>query len=111
LDLGELPVQVDDGAAAGLLVQAVDVLGHQELRPTEDLEAGEGAVRAVGLGAVHPLEANEAARPVAPAQGLALHEVAELDRRLVLPGAALVAVRREARAGAHPGARAPDPAP
>src|SRR5688572_7745974 len=71
LDLCQLPVQIDDPGAARLLVQAIDVLGDEQMSAAKPFEAGEGAVSLIGQCLMHAFEAHEAARPVAAPQRLA----------------------------------------
>ena len=49
-DLGEAAVQLGDVAAAGGLVQAVDVLGDDRAEHAAALEVGDGVVGGVRLG-------------------------------------------------------------
>ena len=110
-DVGDPAVQRDEPARPGPLVQAVDVLGDEEV----GVDRRERAVAGVRLGALHPGPAEVAARPVAllgrrPGHELLVGHHARrrrpAQRRLLVgvpgPGAAVVGdarVRRDARAG------------
>src|SRR5262249_32095903 len=96
---------VDHVAAAGRLVQPVDVLCDELLDAPVVLELRECAVRAVRARGTHPFPAREAARPVALTRVLAADEVLQRHRpRRALPLAIGVAIVRDA--GARAAARA-----
>ena len=78
-------MQVDDPARAGGLVQAVDVLRHQQPDSADVLGLRQGAVRVVRLGLAEAAPADQAARPVARPHQRVAHERLELDRPLPLP--------------------------
>ena len=100
-------MQVDHPTAAGLLVEAVDILRDEAADPAGPLEGGQGPMRGVRSGAGDAGPSQEAARPVAAPRVVVLDEFREANGRPGLPGALLVAVpgqsrgRGAARAGEH----------
>ena len=100
----EPPVQVDHSLAARRLVQAVDVLGQQQLAAAHRFETREGAVRGVGAHLPEVSPAHRAARPVPLPRREAAHEELKRHRLRPLPRAGGVAVVRDARSGAASGA-------
>ena len=102
-DLVEPAVKVDNLGAASSLVEAVDVLRHEQFHVSEMFEARECMMRRVRPGAPEARPADEAARPVALAHGRLGHEGRELHRGRTFPLALRVAVIRNARLGAAAG--------
>ena len=98
-------MQVDDVAAAGRLVQAVDVLRHELRDAALRFECRERAMRVVRPCREHAPESDEAARPVAFTRMLVRDEVLEHDRPAALPFAVGVAVIGNAGGRAAAGAR------
>ena len=97
-------VQFDHRTAAGLVVQAVDVLGDHGRHPASALERGKDAMAGVGFGTPHGLPACVAARPVAPAHRLRAEEGLVLDRLGMQPFTVRSAVGRQSAARAEAGA-------
>ena len=67
-------VQVDDPRAARRLMQAVHVLGDEELNSAHRFEPGQGAVSIIGFSLTNEPPADEAPRPIAPARLFFAHE-------------------------------------
>ncbi len=97
-------VQIDDVAAAGGLVQPVDVLRHQGLEAILALQLHQSPMRVVGVRAAEVAPANETARPVSLPRQLLVHERAKHHRAGALPGALRVAVIGNSGLGAAAGA-------
>ncbi len=68
-------VQLDDVSAAGLVMQAVNVLRDQRLRPSARLQPRQGLVRCVGTHAAEFVPPCETARPVPPPCRVRRHEL------------------------------------
>ena len=98
----EPSVQVDHAFAAGTLVQAVDVLGDQQFDMPAVFQLCQGKVRGVRARLAEVRPADQAARPVALARGVFVHESLQRHRRCALPLAFTVAVVRNAGVGADP---------
>ena len=92
---GDVAVQVDHRAAAGRLVQAVDVLGDHPGQPGRPLQLDQRPVTGVGLGLADPPPAQVGPGPVAPLRLGGPDELAELHRRG--PDRGRPAVVRDAR--------------
>ena len=70
----ETAVKIDDGAAAGALVQAVDVLRHEREQRPQGFPGGERMMRRAGSGAREARPPGVRARPVAPVYRLVASE-------------------------------------
>ena len=68
-------VQLDDVSAAGLVMQAVHVLGDERLQPTARLQPRQRLVRSVGTHAAELVPPRKASRPVAPPRRVRRHEL------------------------------------
>lgn len=68
-------MEFDDVSAAGLVVQAVDVLGDERPQPAPRLQGGEGMVRRVGLHVGKLIPAGKGAGPVAGLLARARHKL------------------------------------
>ena len=98
-------MQVDDAPAAGVLVQAVDILRHQQADLATPLELSQGAVRGIRQHGAEARPTQHAACPVALAHQRFVHERGIHDRRgRALPLSVAVAVIGNARVGAATGA-------
>ncbi|MCY1217738.1 hypothetical protein D9M72_296630 [compost metagenome] len=108
---GQAAVQLDHVAAAGTLVQAVDILRDQRAQAALLAQPGQRMVRAVGPRLPCNRPAQHAARPVALAPGVRAEEGLQRDRLRTLPLAVRIAVagdagiRADAGAGQHEQAR------
>ena len=96
-DLVETAVQVDHVAAAGTLVQAVDVLGDEQRQRAGRLPRGEGVVRRARARRREARPAGMAARPVAPVGRGVVDERLVHHRRPALPVALGRRGNRESR--------------
>src|SRR5690606_22736570 len=103
-DAVQAAVQVEHAATAGALVQAVDVLGQQQVDPAVSFERGQGVVGGVGLGADEARPPDGAARPVASVGGVAAGQGLQGDGLGAFPVSIAVAIVGNARAGAAAGA-------
>ena len=103
-DSVQAPVQVDHGVAAGLLVEAVDVLGDQRFDPSIGLDRGQRLVCRVRARGGEARPAGQAAGPVATADGGIAGERLERHRLDPLPAALGIAVVGNAGAGTDAGA-------
>ena len=103
-------MQVHDPPGTGLLVQAVDILGHEQGHAAERLELGQRAVRRIGPRSADVGPAVHAAGPVATSHLGTLDELLVLDRIAALPFAMVIPVGRDTGRGGDAGARDHHPA-
>ncbi|MNS92891.1 hypothetical protein D3C72_1270390 [compost metagenome] len=101
---GQAAVQLDHVAAAGTLVQAVDILRDQRREPAVRAKARQRMVRGIGPRLPRHRPAQHAARPVALAPRVRAKEGLQRDRRRALPLSARIAVAGDAGVGADAGA-------
>ncbi len=97
-------MQIDHPPAASLLVQTIDVLGHQLMDETGRFQAGQRGVGGVGLGTGEGGPAEQTARPVTPPGPFAGHELLVAYRLPAFPVTVAVAVIGNAGIGAATGA-------
>jgi hypothetical protein len=97
-------MQVHHALAAGLTVQPVDVLRHQQVDLPVRLESGECAMRCIGSCGAKVPPAHHTARPVALPHLRLFHERLELHGPGALPRSIPVAIVGYAGVGAHAGA-------
>ena len=103
IDRVQASVQIDDAPAAGLLVQAVNILRDPLVDEAGGFQPCQGNMDSVGPGAGKGRPAEQTARPIALAGILAADKGLVVDRRLAFPVAIAVAVIGNTRCGAATG--------
>src|SRR5690606_28143831 len=98
-DLGQRPVQLDHLAAAGGVVESIDVLGDQTRDHAGLLEGRERAMSQVGPGRTKARPADHRPRPVAGPRGGVVDVGGEADRVAGASAGALAAIVGDPRLG------------
>jgi hypothetical protein len=100
----EPAVQIDHPPAAGLLVQTIDVLGHQLMDETCRFQSSQRGVSGIGLGTGKGRPAKQTACPVTLSSPFTGHELLVAHRLAAFPVAVAIAIIGNAGIGAATGA-------